>query len=134
MISNEFYFTSGRLVFVHFLEEIEDTRDISKLTDLYHEPLKIYGAPKLCTETTVSNPPVVFSTSSCNVHLFRGPWFMSLSLPKLHCHVKAAEGWQNTSANKKIIFLFTVYMKIGTFFLHYLCRCTLHLVVTLVVK
>ena len=83
----------------------------------------------LCTETTVSNPPVVFPTSSCNVHLFRDPWFMSLSLPKLHCHVKAAEGWQNTSANKKRIsfhcddILFTVYMKIATFFLHYLYRC-----------
>ena len=33
-----------------------------------------------------------------------------------------------------IIFLFTVYMKIGTFFLHYLYRCTLQQVVTLVVK
>ena len=27
----------------------------------------------LCTETTVSNPPVVFPKSSCDVHLFRGP-------------------------------------------------------------
>ncbi len=26
----------------------------------YHDALKIYGAPKLCTETTVSNQPVVF--------------------------------------------------------------------------
>ena len=31
-----YYETSFRLVFVHFLEEIEDTKkDISKLTDLY---------------------------------------------------------------------------------------------------
>ena len=30
-----YYFeTSGRLVFVRFLEEIEDTKNISKLTDL----------------------------------------------------------------------------------------------------
>ena len=28
----------------------------------------------LCTETTVSNPPVIFPKSCCDVHLFRGPW------------------------------------------------------------
>ena len=27
----------------------------------------------LCTETTLSNPPVVLSKSSCNVHLLRSP-------------------------------------------------------------
>ena len=27
----------------------------------------------VCTETAVSNPPVVFPKSSCDVHLFRGP-------------------------------------------------------------
>ena len=32
---NEFNFTPMRLVFVRFLEEIEDTKGISKLTDLY---------------------------------------------------------------------------------------------------
>ena len=31
------YDTSGRLVFVHFLEETEDQKDISKLTDLYQQ-------------------------------------------------------------------------------------------------
>ena len=39
----------------------------------YHDPWKIYRAPKLCillcTETTV-----VFPKTSCDVHLFRGPW------------------------------------------------------------
>jgi hypothetical protein len=29
----------------------------------YHDALKIYGAPKLFTATTVSNPPVVFFLS-----------------------------------------------------------------------
>ena len=28
----------------------------------------------LCTETTLSNPPVVQPKSSCNVHLLRSPW------------------------------------------------------------
>ena len=27
----------------------------------------------LCTGTTLSNPPVIFPKSSCDVHLFRGP-------------------------------------------------------------
>ena len=27
--------------------------------------------------STVSNPPVVFPKTSCNVHLFRSPWFNS---------------------------------------------------------
>ena len=46
----------------------------------YHDPLKIYGAPKLCTETTVSNPPVVFPKSSCDVHLLRCPCFSILGI------------------------------------------------------
>ena len=37
----------------------------------YHDALKIYGAPKLCTETTLSNHPVVHPISSCNVHVSR---------------------------------------------------------------
>ena len=28
----------------------------------------------LCTETTLSNHPVVHPKSSCDVHLFSGPW------------------------------------------------------------
>ena len=28
----------------------------------------------LCTETTLSNPPVVQPKSSCDVHLLRSPW------------------------------------------------------------
>ena len=40
----------------------------------YHDALKIYGAPKLCTETTLSNPPVVHPKSSCDVHLLRSLW------------------------------------------------------------
>ena len=31
-----YYDTSGWLVFVHFLEEIEDTKDILKLNDFYN--------------------------------------------------------------------------------------------------
>ena len=38
-----------------------------------HDALRIYGAPKLCTKTTLSNHPVVLPKSSCDVHLFRGP-------------------------------------------------------------
>ena len=40
----------------------------------YHDALKIYGAPKLCTETILSNPPVVQPKSSCDIHLLRSPW------------------------------------------------------------
>ena len=36
--------------------------------------LKIYGAPKLCTETTLSKYPVVLPKSSCDVHLLRSFW------------------------------------------------------------
>ena len=32
----------------------------------------------LYTETTLSNHPVVFPKSSCNVHLFRGPWIRTI--------------------------------------------------------
>ena len=35
-----YYETSGRLAFVRFLEEIEDTQNISKLSDLYLESLE----------------------------------------------------------------------------------------------
>ena len=35
----------------------------------------------LCTETTLSNPPVVQPKSSCDVHLLRSPW---LNLPELN--------------------------------------------------
>ena len=31
----------------------------------------------LCTETTLSNPPVVQPKSSCDVHLLRSPWITS---------------------------------------------------------
>ena len=34
----------------------------------------------LCTETTLSNPPVVHSKSSCDVHLLRSLW---INLPYL---------------------------------------------------
>ena len=30
----------------------------------------------LCTETTLSNPPVVQPKSSCDVHLLRSPWII----------------------------------------------------------
>ena len=30
----------------------------------------------LCTETTLSNPPVVQPKSSCDVHLLRSPWLI----------------------------------------------------------
>ena len=42
----------------------------------------------LCTETTVSNPPVVFPKSSCDVHLFRRSLanvpFLSRTVTRLH--------------------------------------------------
>jgi hypothetical protein len=41
------------------LEKIEKNYDKKDLFG-YHYALKIHGAPKLCTETTVSNPAVVF--------------------------------------------------------------------------
>ena len=31
----------------------------------------------LCTETTLSNPPVVQPKSSCDVHILRSPWSMA---------------------------------------------------------
>ena len=34
----------------------------------------------LCSETTVSNPPVVFPKSSCDVHLLRRPCFITLKV------------------------------------------------------
>ena len=33
----------------------------------------------LCTETTLSNPPVVQPKSSCDVHLLRSPWLSAAS-------------------------------------------------------
>ena len=48
----------------------------------YHDALKIYGAPKLyvllCTETALSNHPVVIPKSSCDVHLLRSPCLNTL--------------------------------------------------------
>ena len=36
----------------------------------------------LCTETTISNPPVVHSKSSCDVHLLRSLWLINHSLDR----------------------------------------------------
>ena len=44
-----YYETSGQLVFVRFLKEIEDTKkDISKLTDLYLDPSNFLKWPQFC--------------------------------------------------------------------------------------
>ena len=37
----------------------------------------------LCTETTLSNPPVVQPKSSCDVHLLRSPWINMGLLPTM---------------------------------------------------
>ena len=42
----------------------------------------------LCTETTLSNPPVVQSKSSCDVHLLRSPCIMSLNRTILFSKLK----------------------------------------------
>ena len=41
--------------------------------------IKVMYCTVLCTETTVSNPLVLFPKSSWDVHLFRGPWVV------VHC-------------------------------------------------
>ena len=43
------------------------------LLDAYSKP-KDMCSVLLCTETTLSNPPVVQPKSSCDVHLLRSPW------------------------------------------------------------
>ena len=40
----------------------------------------------LCTETTVSNPPVVFPKSSCDVHLLRRPWTTPSNIYSIYVH------------------------------------------------
>ena len=44
--------------FCYILEKINKNYDRKKLF-WYHDALKIYGAPKLCTETALSNHPAV---------------------------------------------------------------------------
>ena len=56
----------------------------------------------LCTQTTVSNHPVVFPKSSCNDRLFRHPWLRGLGMPKF-CVQKILDviyGWVPETKSK----------------------------------
>ena len=47
--------------------------NMGKILFGYHDASKIYGAPKLCTETTISNPSVIFPKTSWDIQTFRSP-------------------------------------------------------------
>ena len=86
----------------------------------------------LCTEITLSNPPVVQTKSSCDVHLLRSPW---LSVPEAPKYIKVRKVFDlsrlhlallglSSSSQPDLLWLVTLPLKVKHFVVMYR-ECTL---------